>query len=203
MSESNPQLLWDLSYKRLSDEARSDSLYRKMITERDKPFKKFLAREIGRSKPVLDVGANLFSFSYLSHKDVVAVNFSFYGLTNELKYPVNADGLALSFKDGSFPVVLSKNTYGYISEPEQLIKEMIRVLKPKGKFILIDMEGPIRQFNKEIPGLPPRLSDFYPENVAAVLPLIHITKKVLFEGNLRLPTARVPMRVVAVTGLKY
>lgn len=205
MAETHLSTLWDQAYFNLDKDAASDSLYREMIVKRDKPFRQFLVKEVGRFqplRPVLDVGANLFSFSYLPHKDVVAVNFSFNGLTHELSDPVNADGLVLPFKDGVFPVVLSKNTYGYIAKPEQLINEMFRVLKPKGKFILIDMAGAIKQYNQDVPGTPPRMSDFYPDVVAAGLPLDHIKKTTLFEGNLRLSRINVPLEVVAITGIK-
>lgn len=205
MTETNLSTLWDQAYLNLDKGAASDSLYREMIVKRDKSFRQFLVKEVGRFRPlrpVLDVGANLFSLSYLPNKDVVAVNLSFNGLTHELADPVNADGLILPFKDGVFSVVLSKNTYGYIAEPDQLVKEMLRVLKPKGKFILIDMAGSIKQYNKDIPGTPPRMSDFYPDAVAERLPLDHIKKTTLFEGNLRLSAITVPMEVVAITGIK-
>jgi len=197
------ELSWDQFYRQqVNGDQAEDSPYRRAISERDKPFKIFLNREIGRSRPVLDVGANLFSDSYLPKKDIVAVNLSFAGLSKQLKYPVNADGLALPFKDETFPVVLSRNTYGYIAEPNQLIEEMIRVLRPNGKFILIDMAGPLKQFNQDTPDFPPRLSDFLPEEIVAGLPLRDVKRTVLMSPMIRMPSGSMLLKVEAITGLK-
>lgn len=198
-----PELNWDEFYKQQRGRDQGgESSYRQAIAERDKPFKRFLDKEIGRSKPILDVGANLFSDSYLPKKDVVAVNLSFAGLPKQFKYPVNADGLALPFKNETFPVVLSRNTYGYIAEPSQLIEEMIRVLSPRGKFILIDMVGSMKQFNKDTPDLPPRLSDFFPEEIIGGLPLINIKRTVLMSSMIKMPSGPTSLRVEAITGIK-
>lgn len=49
---------------------------------------------------------------------------------------VRADGRALPFKTGSFDVVISVGVLEHITEPEALVEEMTRVLKPKGTIIL-------------------------------------------------------------------
>lgn len=194
------EITWNELYQETS--SYDVSAYKHVIAERDKPFKNFLKKEIRLAKPILDIGANLFSESYLPKKDVVAVNLSFAGLAHQLKYPVNADGLSLPFKKEAFPVVLSRNTYGYIDKPEQLIEEMIRVLKSKGKFILIDMAGPTTQLNEFFPGMPPRLNDFYPKEIISKLPLSHIKQTVLINSSLDLPSGSIPVTIEAITGIK-
>jgi SAM-dependent methyltransferase/uncharacterized protein YbaR (Trm112 family) len=49
---------------------------------------------------------------------------------------VCADGRALPFKTGSFDVVVSIGVLEHITEPNALVKEMARVLKPEGKMLL-------------------------------------------------------------------
>ena len=42
----------------------------------------------------------------------------------------------LPFKDGSFDLVLSTAVIGYLNDPQRFIKEVRRVLKPEGPFIM-------------------------------------------------------------------
>ena len=48
----------------------------------------------------------------------------------------------LPFLDNSFELVLSRLAFHHFTNPERVFSEMVRVLKPGGKLVMIDMEAP-------------------------------------------------------------
>lgn len=54
---------------------------------------------------------------------------------------VIGDAAELPFTDGSFDIVLSRFAFHHFPNIEQPFAEMVRVLKPGGKLVLIDMEA--------------------------------------------------------------
>jgi ubiquinone/menaquinone biosynthesis C-methylase UbiE len=49
-----------------------------------------------------------------------------------------ANAAALPFADRSFDVVVSANAFHYFEQPEAVLQEMKRVLKPSGKLVILD-----------------------------------------------------------------
>lgn len=59
----------------------------------------------------------------------------------------------LPFPDASFTIVLSRLAFHHFTDPAAIFSEMVRVLKPGGKLIMIDMEAavePLRNIQGEI-----------------------------------------------------
>ena len=54
---------------------------------------------------------------------------------------VLGDAEKLPFLDSSFTMVLSRLAFHHFLHVEQVFSEMMRVLKPKGRLVLIDMEA--------------------------------------------------------------
>ena len=61
---------------------------------------------------------------------------------------VLGDAAELPFPDGSFDVVLSRLVFHHFPDAERPFAEMVRVLRPDGRLVLIDMEAaetPLRE----------------------------------------------------------
>ena len=54
---------------------------------------------------------------------------------------VQGDAEQLSFLDNSFDIVISRLAFHHFSKPKRCFSEMARVLKPGGKFAVINMEA--------------------------------------------------------------
>lgn len=136
---------WNDYYSGISQMGRDD-LLQELTTQVnfDQPIKEFLDRELsGITDGVLDVGAGSFSFSYLdpaikSTQVDFSAEASFLRLKNTT--PAVANAASLPFAPETFRAVISKETYGYQPDPGKMLQEMVRVLIPGGKFILIDSE---------------------------------------------------------------
>lgn len=63
---------------------------------------------------------------------LAAANFSQQGLTGELRV---ADGERLPFKDGTFDLAFAHGVVQYTAEPQRMVDEIRRVLKPGGEAI--------------------------------------------------------------------
>jgi SAM-dependent methyltransferase len=119
-----------------------------------------LKNEEGR---ILDVGSSLFAQTYLPFgKRITFFDWTTFGLPNTGERALG-EAPHLPFLDKSFNVVLSKQLYGYLLQPDNLLTEMTRVLSSKGLFILIDYEGDIVRLEEGQPV--PRLFNFQSEKV--------------------------------------
>ena len=61
------------------------------------------------------------------------------GLSN-MRFVVG-DAESIPFEGGSFSVVISRLAFHHMLHPERVFSQMLRVLKPGGKLVLIDMEA--------------------------------------------------------------
>ncbi len=71
---------------------------------------------------------------------------------NNLQF-VLGDAAALPFLDHSFEIVLSRLTFHHFPDPVPPFSEMVRILKPGGKLVLIDMEAteePLREIEDHL-----------------------------------------------------
>ena len=55
---------------------------------------------------------------------------------------VLADAHRLPFKEGSFTLVTCGSVFHHLEDPASVVDEVARVLRPGGRFLLIDMAGP-------------------------------------------------------------
>lgn len=143
------------------------------------PVKNFLSGLLSPLKDygwMLDLGSSPFSFTYIPDgQRVISVDWTRYALQGESN--VLADVTRLPFPADLFPVVCSKQVYRYLDNPDLLLKEMARVLKPGGLFILIDGEyiGSLNGRNVEDDKLSQKLK-LKPQEVAQKLSQLGIVE---------------------------
>lgn len=160
--------IWDAYYLQLR-QSRFTRLLHEIESELEfnEPIKPFIAETLAEiTDGVLDIGSGPFSNTYLDPSiKYVRVDFSSqpFFLNYDNTKSVVADVLALPFQDDAFNAVVSKETYCYQMEPIKMLQEMIRVLKPGGKFILMDSEVdlPASQIDRAV--------DFNPEELKPLI----------------------------------
>jgi len=87
---------------------------------------------------ILDVGCGLKPYRHLFiAKEYIGIDIQGGGHTDEAKI-VNAyyDGLHIPYPDKSYDVVICTQVLEHATDPEILLKEITRVLKPQGKIFL-------------------------------------------------------------------
>ena len=117
----------------------------------DKSWRKQAAKELNPGT-VLDLGSGTgASYSDLKNFDVTALDPDVKMLSlNNFKKKVVGIGEELPFKENSFDNVLCCFVWRNMSDTEKALSEVYRVLKPGGKFILLDMTRPKNSFLKII-----------------------------------------------------
>lgn len=89
-------------------------------------------------------GSGLFAEPWLKDHQVWGVDFSMPNLFKAKKRGLKAyrgDILSLPFADESFDAVLSIGTAQYIANLNALVRESARVLRPKGKLVLVTLNS--------------------------------------------------------------
>ena len=101
---------------------------------------------------VLDLGSGTgAAFQQLQNFDVTAVDPDEKMLQlNEFSNKVIGGAENLPFPDNSFDSIYCAFVWRNINEPKKSIDEVYRVLRPGGKFILLDMTRPKNKFLKAI-----------------------------------------------------
>lgn len=100
----------------------------------------YLSREFAGLKKILDLGCGIGSFELLLRDfDVIALDIS-QEMLREAKLSrvpnlVRGDAEYLCFKNAVFDGAFAVTTLEFLSHPENTIKEVARVLAPKGRFI--------------------------------------------------------------------
>ena len=104
---------------------------------------KYLQKYVSQDSTILDLGAGYCSFiNNVKAKDKYAVDlfegFKEYA-NKDVKTFVGSCTNLKQFKKNYFEVVFSSNLFEHLTleEAEKILQEIIRVLKPKGKFIVI------------------------------------------------------------------
>ena len=115
----------------------------------DKSWRKQAADKLNPGN-VLDLGSGTgASYSDLKNFDVTALDPDEKMLSlNNFKKKVVGIGEELPFKENSFDNVLCCFVWRNMSDTEKALSEVYRVLKPGGKFILLDMTRPKNFFLK-------------------------------------------------------
>ena len=117
----------------------------------DKSWRKQAAKKLNPGS-VLDLGSGTgASYTDLINFDVTALDpdEQMLSLNNFEKKGVGK-GEELPFKENSFENVLCCFVWRNVSDTEKALSEVYRVLKPGGKFILLDMTRPKNSFLKII-----------------------------------------------------
>ena len=117
----------------------------------DKSWRKQAAEKLNPGS-VLDLGSGTgASYTDLINFDVTALDPDEQMLSlNNFEKKVVGKGEELPFKENSFDNVLCCFVWRNVSDTEKALSEVYRVLKPGGKFILLDMTRPKNSFLKII-----------------------------------------------------
>ena len=117
----------------------------------DKSWRKLAAEKLNPGS-VLDLGSGTgASYSDLINFDVTALDPDEQMLSlNNFEKKVVGKGEELPFKENSFDNVLCCFVWRNVSDTKKAQSEIYRVLKPGGKFILLDMTRPKNSFLKII-----------------------------------------------------
>ena len=117
----------------------------------DKSWRKQAAKKLNPGS-VLDLGSGTgASYSNLINFDVTALDPDERMLSlNNFEKKVVGKGEELPFNEKSFDNVLCCFVWRNIADTEKALSEVYRVLKPGGKFILLDMTRPKNSFLKII-----------------------------------------------------
>ena len=117
----------------------------------DKSWRKQAAKKLNPGS-VLDLGSGTgASYTDLINFDVTALDPDEQMLSlNNFEKKVVGKGEELPFKENSFDNVLCFFVWRNVSDTEKALSEVYRVLKPGGKFILLDMTRPKNSFLKII-----------------------------------------------------
>ena len=117
----------------------------------DKSWRKQAAKKLNPGS-VLDLGSGTgASYTDLINFDVTALDPDEQMLSlNNFEKKVVGKGEELPFKENSFDNVLCCFVWRNVADTEKALSEVYRVLKPGGKFILLDMTRPKNSFLKII-----------------------------------------------------
>ena len=117
----------------------------------DKSWRKQAAKKLNPGS-VLDLGSGTgASYTDLINFDVTALDPDEQMLSlNNFEKKVVGKSEELPFKENSFDNVLCCFVWRNVSDTEKALSEVYRVLKPGGKFILLDMTRPKNSFLKII-----------------------------------------------------
>ena len=117
----------------------------------DKSWRKLAAEKLNPGS-VLDLGSGTgASYSDLINFDVTALDPDEQMLSlNSFEKKVVGKGEKLPFNENSFDNVLCCFVWRNVDDTEKALSEVYRVLKPGGKFILLDMTRPKNTFYKLI-----------------------------------------------------
>jgi len=161
MTSKNEQDLYGLWEKFSGKQIRNDELEYLAEEKFNRPIKAFLEQEFSQNigEKILDVGSGLYSDTYLPQgHEVYSVDWLPQVKKIKKSYVCNVE--SMPFDDNAFGVVLLKQVYGYLINPEKCLDEMARVLKPNGLLMVIDWEGNLKGENF-------RVENFEPEKVAS------------------------------------
>ena len=117
----------------------------------DKSWRKLAAEKLNPGS-VLDLGSGTgASYSDLINFDVTALDPDEQMLSlNNFEKKIVGKGEELPFNENSFDNVLCCFVWRNVDDTEKALSEVYRVLKPGGKFILLDMTRPKNSFLKLI-----------------------------------------------------
>ena len=87
---------------------------------------------------VLDLGCGVgHSFTLLAPRETVGVDLSAEALAGQDRPTVVADMRALPFESGRFASVLSVHSLEHVPDPERVLTEVVRVLRPGGTALFV------------------------------------------------------------------
>jgi SAM-dependent methyltransferase len=88
--------------------------------------------------PVLDLGCGVgHSFHRLALRETVGIDLDAGALAGQERETVVADMRELPFGDGRFAAVVSVQSIEHVPDPERVLAEVVRVLKPGGSAVFV------------------------------------------------------------------
>lgn len=105
---------------------------------------KWIVKHTKEGDQILDVGCGTGTLSYMLNKEgrfptgidisQVSIDFCKDKIKGHMFHKMDANNIQLN--DGLFDVVASNQLLEHVKEPEKVIKEMLRLLKPSGKLLI-------------------------------------------------------------------
>ncbi len=146
------------SWKNFSDKLSDHKAYKyAQEQEFNRPVRLFLEKEFSNhpNGKILDIGCGLYPETYLPKgRDIYLVDWIPH-IANTKNSHV-CDAKSLPFEDKAFGIVLSKEVYGCLLNPEECLNEMIRVLEPDGLLVLIDWEFNLKEWDVRVKTFDPK-----------------------------------------------
>jgi len=102
--------------------------------------------EIGTGKGhfALALAKRGFSFTSIDiseeEQEIAKLNIQYYGLEKQVIFKIE-NAQDLSFPDRSFDVIFSINVFHHLQEPQAVLNEIVRLLRPEGKIVLSDFNA--------------------------------------------------------------
>jgi SAM-dependent methyltransferase len=88
--------------------------------------------------PVLDLGCGVgHSFHRLAPRETVGMDLDAVALAGQARETVVGDMRTLPFEDGRFASVVSIQSIEHVPDPERVLAEVVRVLRPGGTAVLV------------------------------------------------------------------
>jgi ubiquinone/menaquinone biosynthesis C-methylase UbiE len=102
--------------------------------------------EIGTGKGhfALALAKRGFSFTSIDiseeEQEIAKLNIQYYGLEEQVIFKIE-NAQDLSFPDRSFDAIFSINVFHHLQEPQAVLNEIVRLLRPEGKIVLSDFNA--------------------------------------------------------------
>jgi len=128
-------------------------IFKKYGYDMEEARRKVLKRAGEIKEPILDVGTGCGRMAYTiacrgnkvttidiseQAQKVASIYARRYKTLGRIRF-VNMDAQNMKFRDGSFATVISANLLHDVKEPHKVMREMIRVARPRGKIVISDL----------------------------------------------------------------
>ena len=166
MAVKTEQYLYKKWEEEFNEQMKNNESERLEQEEFNRPIKNFLKQEFDQylNEKILDVGSGLYSEAYLPEgHEIYRVDWLPQIDKKENSYVCNVE--SMPFEENMFGIVLSKQVYGSLLNPEKCLEEMVRVLKPNGLLVIIDWKGDLKREDA-------RVENFEPKKVADKIQLM-------------------------------
>lgn len=118
---------------------------RDFILDKSLPFSgEILEIGTGKGHFALALAKRGFSFTSIDISEeeqaIARLNIQYYGLEKQVTFKIE-DAQDLSFPDQSFDAIFSVNVFHHLEEPQAVLNEVTRLLRPGGKIVLSDFNA--------------------------------------------------------------
>jgi len=118
---------------------------RDFILDKSLPISgKILEIGTGKGHFALALAKRGFSFTSIDiseeEQEIAKLNIQYYRLEKQVNFRIE-DAQNMSFPDWSFDVIFSINVFHHLEEPQAVLNEIVRLLRPEGKIVLSDFNA--------------------------------------------------------------